>query len=209
VALLRLPPDLALPEPLCGRFVARLRFVHLGSAEEGAATLAPMRAVATPLMDLVDEMPYAAIDGVHMDPTEPMRVRERGVTLGALPAAAVDALLAVAGPDVPAPLAMVEIRVLGGAITRGPESRTPSPDGMPRSRCSSSVRPSVRPSRPSSPARRPSSRRSRRGPAAGCSTSSVRPHPSGSVGSGTTRPAHVSCRSATVSTQRACSPRIS
>ena len=50
-----------------------------------------------------------------------MPVRERGVAVDALPAAAVDALLAVAGPDVPAPLAMVEIRLLGGAIARGPE----------------------------------------------------------------------------------------
>ena len=33
----------------------------------------------------------------------------------------VDALLAAAGPDVPAPLALVEVRLLGGAIARGPE----------------------------------------------------------------------------------------
>jgi FAD/FMN-containing dehydrogenase len=121
VAMLRLPPDPALPEPLRGRFVTMLRFVHLGSAADGAALLAPMRALATPLMDLVDEMPYAAVDAVHMDPTDPMPVRERSVAVDALPAAAVDALLAAAGPDVPAPLAMVEIRLLGGAIARGPE----------------------------------------------------------------------------------------
>ena len=121
VAMLRLPPDPSLPEPLQGKFVTMLRFAHLGSAEEGAALLAPMRALATPLMDMVDEMPYAAIDAVHMDPTEPMPVRERGVAVDTLPAAAVDALLATAGPDVPAPLAMVEIRLLGGALARQPE----------------------------------------------------------------------------------------
>jgi hypothetical protein len=66
-------------------------------------------------------MPYAAIDAVHMDPVAPMPVHDRGVTVGALPAEAVEALLAVAGPDVPAPLAMVEIRLLGGAIAREPE----------------------------------------------------------------------------------------
>ena len=98
-----------------------LRFLHLGSAADGAALLAPMRALATPLMDLVDEMPYAAVDAVHLDPTDPMPVRERSVAVDALPAAAVDALLATAGPDVPAPLALVEIRLLGGAIARGPE----------------------------------------------------------------------------------------
>jgi hypothetical protein len=56
-----------------------------------------------------------------MDPTAPMPVRDRGVALGSLPAEAVDALLAVAGPDAPAPLAMVEIRLLGGAGGRRPE----------------------------------------------------------------------------------------
>jgi FAD binding domain-containing protein len=121
IAMLRLPPDPALPEPLRGRFVVALRVVHLGSAAEGEAVLAPMRAVAPPLLDLVADMPYAAIDAVHMDPVAPMPVHDRGVTVGALPAEAVEALLAVAGPDVPAPLAMVEIRLLGGAIAREPE----------------------------------------------------------------------------------------
>ena len=121
VAVLRLPPLPELPEPLRGRTVVAVRVVHLGPADEGAAVLAPMRAVAAPLMDLVAEMPYAAIDAVHMDPTTPMPVRDRGVTLGSLPAEAVDALLATAGPDVPAPLAMVEIRLLGGSVARRPE----------------------------------------------------------------------------------------
>ena len=121
VALLRLPPDPALPAPLQGRFVVQLRFTHLGSADEGAAILAPMRAVAAPLVDTVTELPYAAIDAVHMDPTTPMPVVERGVTVSSLPAEAIDAVLAVAGPDVPAPLAMVELRLLGGALAREPE----------------------------------------------------------------------------------------
>jgi FAD/FMN-containing dehydrogenase len=118
VAMLRLPPDPSLPEPLRGKFVVSVRLVHLGSAEEGEAVVAPMRAVATPLMDLIAEMPYAAVDGVSMDPPNPMPVRERGVTTDALPAEAVDALLAVAGPDVPAPVAIVEVRLLGGACAR-------------------------------------------------------------------------------------------
>jgi FAD/FMN-containing dehydrogenase len=121
VALLRLPPDPALPEPLRGRDVLSLRLTHLGPPEEGAAVVAPMRAIATPLLDTVTELPYAAVDAVHVDPITPMPVYDRGVTVGALPADAVDALLAVAGPDVPAPLAMVEIRLLGGAVARRPE----------------------------------------------------------------------------------------
>ncbi|MDD7939927.1 FAD-binding oxidoreductase [Actinomycetospora lutea] len=120
VALLRLPPDPSLPPPLQGAFVTHLRFTFLGTAAEGAALLAPMRAVATPIADMVDEMPFAAIDAVHADPTDPMPIWDDSATLGALPAEAVDALLAVAGPGVDTSLVMAELRHLGGAIARRP-----------------------------------------------------------------------------------------
>ncbi len=121
IALLRLPPDPALPAPLQGAFVTHLRFAHLGAADEGAALLAPMRAVAEPIADMVDEMPCAAIDAIHADPTEPMPIWDDSATLSALPAEAVDALLAVAGPGVETPLIMAELRQLGGAIALRPD----------------------------------------------------------------------------------------
>jgi FAD/FMN-containing dehydrogenase len=120
IALLRLPPAPELPEPLRGRFVVHLRFAHLGTAEEGARLLAPMRAVAPPIMDMIGEMPFAAVDSIHMDPTDPMPAWERGTTLRELPAAAVDTMIVAAGPDVDVPLIMLEVRHLGGAIARGP-----------------------------------------------------------------------------------------
>jgi FAD/FMN-containing dehydrogenase len=118
IALLRLPPLPELPEPLRGRFVVHLRFAHLGPAAEGAELLAPMRAVAPAVLDLVADMPYAAVDAIHMDPVDPMPTWERGATLRELPAEAVDALLAAAGPGVEVPLIMVELRHLGGAVGR-------------------------------------------------------------------------------------------
>jgi len=121
VAMLRLPPDPALPEPIRGRFVVAVRFTHLGTEEEGAALLAPMRAVAEPVLDAVADMPAAAIDAVHMDPVAPMPMWDRGIAVAELPAEAVDALLAVAGPQVDLPLAVVEMRLLGGALARRPE----------------------------------------------------------------------------------------
>ena len=66
-----------------------LRFTHLGT--DGPALLAPMRAAAPAVMDVVADMPFAAIDAVHMDPTEPMPAWDRGTALAELPAAAVDA----------------------------------------------------------------------------------------------------------------------
>lgn len=116
VALLNLPPDPRLPEPLRGRSVVALRFTHLGAG--GADLLAPMRAVAEPLMDTVTDLPYAAIDAVHMDPTDPMPGWDRGCALAELTAETADTVLAHA---VDSPLAMIEIRLLGGAIARRPE----------------------------------------------------------------------------------------
>jgi hypothetical protein len=107
-----------LPEPLRGRFVVALRFTHLGA--DGPALLAPMRAAAPPVMDVVADLPFAAIDAVHMDPTEPTPAWDRGTALAELPAAAVDAVLAQAGPGVASPLTMVEVRLLGGALARPP-----------------------------------------------------------------------------------------
>ncbi|MGI5238526.1 FAD-binding oxidoreductase [Dactylosporangium sp. CA-139066] len=120
VALLRLPPLPELPEPLRGAFVVHLRVAYLGSDEDGAALLAPMRAVAPALIDDVSRLPYAAVDAVHRDPVDPMPSRERGVLLGELTAATVDRVLDAAGPAVDVPLAMVELRHLGGAFARTP-----------------------------------------------------------------------------------------
>ena len=95
-----------------------LRFGFAGEPAEGAALLAPMRAVATPVLDAIGPMSYAEVDRIHMDPTEPMPAVTRGTLLTGLPDDLVDALLAVAGPGVDVPLALVELRLMGGALAR-------------------------------------------------------------------------------------------
>ena len=118
IAMLRLPDLPHVPAPIRGQFVVHLRVSHLGSTEDGERLLAPMRAVAPALIDAVREMPYTAVDAIHSDPVNPGPAYEAGVLLRTLPAEAVDALLAVAGPGVQIPLAMVELRQLGGATAR-------------------------------------------------------------------------------------------
>jgi FAD/FMN-containing dehydrogenase len=61
------------------------------------------------------------MDGIHMDPVDPLPAWEKGMLLSDLTAETVDALLAAAGPEVQVPLIMVEIRQLGGALARQPE----------------------------------------------------------------------------------------
>lgn len=116
VAILRLPPDPGVPEPLRGRTVAHVRFAAQVSPAEADRLLAPMRAAAPAIIDTVTTLPGTALDAVHGDPTTPLPAIERGAALRSLPAAAVDAILATAGPQVPSALASVELRLMGGRL---------------------------------------------------------------------------------------------
>jgi hypothetical protein len=63
-------------------------------------------------------MSYAAVDGIHMDPPEPLPAVTRGGLLHSMPTELVDTLLAVAGPGVDVPLVAAELRLMGGALGR-------------------------------------------------------------------------------------------
>jgi hypothetical protein len=119
IAILRMPDMEAVPPPLRGRTVVQLRVAHLGPEIEGLEVVSPMRRVATPIVDMVAEMPAAAIDAVHCDPTEPMPAWATGAFVDRVEAETIDALLAAAGPQLELPLIMVELRAIGGAGMRG------------------------------------------------------------------------------------------
>jgi hypothetical protein len=53
-----------------------------------------------------------------MDPPQPVPSQGDGAFLAGFPAAAIDALVAVAGPDAGTALSSVEVRHLGGALAR-------------------------------------------------------------------------------------------
>lgn len=121
VALLRLPPLEAVPEPLRGRFVVHVRIAYLGSAADGERLVAPLREVAPALIDTVRELPYTEVASIHQDPTDPGQFRDRSGLLRTLEAATVDALLDRVGPDADNPVPVVELRHLGGALGRPPQ----------------------------------------------------------------------------------------
>ncbi|WP_375425464.1 FAD-binding oxidoreductase [uncultured Friedmanniella sp.] len=121
VAMLRLPPDPQLPPPLQGAFVTHLRYADLGTPEEAEARLEPMRAVAPVLLDTTGELPFAAVDAVHLDPPVPMPTHDRGCTLSALPEEAVQALVSTNGEWSDSHLALVEVRLMGGALAEAPD----------------------------------------------------------------------------------------
>ena len=115
IALLRLPDMEHLPPLIRGQFVVHLRVAHLGDEASGAALLAPMRGIATPLLDGVRVMPYADVASIHMDPEGPRPGYDASALLRELTHETVDAILGVAGPAVDIPLIMAEIRHMGGA----------------------------------------------------------------------------------------------
>ncbi|MEU1268559.1 FAD-binding oxidoreductase [Streptomyces sp. NPDC005799] len=117
----RLPDIPALPEPLRGAFVVHLRVGHLGSAADGAELVAPLRAAAPALLDLVGEKPFTAIGEIHMDPVDPMPYFDRSVCLEEFSAKTARTLVELTGADSGCTLANVEIRALGGALDRAPE----------------------------------------------------------------------------------------
>jgi hypothetical protein len=118
VAILNLPPLPHVPPPLAGRTTLALRYVHTGDRRDAEALLAPLRALATPVLDSMGELACTDLDAVHRDPVDPMPAVKMTGLLRDLPPACVDALLAAAGPGTGSPLAVVELRHLGGAVGR-------------------------------------------------------------------------------------------
>ena len=115
--LLQLPPIPDIPEPLRGRSFVGVQAFYLGAEAEGAALVAPIRALG-PEIDTVATIPAAALQHVHMDPEHPVPGMGDGMLLDELPAAGIDALVAAAGPGSGSPLLSVEVRQLGGALAK-------------------------------------------------------------------------------------------
>ena len=119
VALLHLPPDPAVPEPIRGRYVVHLRIAHVGDSGEGARLARGIRAAAPVLLDALGDLPTTSLDLVHQDPPGPTPAHERGILLDQLTPDTIDAVVREA--SAPGSLLMLaEIRQLGGAIARPP-----------------------------------------------------------------------------------------
>ncbi|MCK8435670.1 FAD-binding oxidoreductase [Streptomyces sp. D2-8] len=119
-SVLRLPPIPQIPEPLRGGFWARVAIAWPGDTAEGEALIAPIREAAPVAVDLVEEMDYAALDRIHMEPQDPLPARECCLLLRDLPPDAVGAFLEQVGPTAGAdhPLLVASLRHMGGALAR-------------------------------------------------------------------------------------------
>lgn len=110
-----------IPQEIRGRFALHVRFAYLGSAEDGARLLQPLREAATPLLDTVTDMPYTRVGTIHNDPTTHGSYHIDNFQLTHLDHDAVEAILGLVGPGT-RPAVTMEVRHLGGALARPPET---------------------------------------------------------------------------------------
>ncbi len=113
--ILQFPPLPELPEELRGQKFAVVEAAYTGSKRAGVELLAPLRRLG-PEMDTFDVVPPVGLCELHMDPRDPLPYTGEALMLSDLPAQAIDAFVAAAGPGSGSPLVSAEIRHLGGAL---------------------------------------------------------------------------------------------
>ncbi|MEU8887530.1 FAD-binding oxidoreductase [Streptomyces sp. NPDC048442] len=113
-------PDLPfLPDDLRGRYVAHVRIVFNGPAQEGERLVAPLRAVAPRLSDDLGDMPYTDAGEIYREPPFPHAYSGTSVLLDGLDEDAFDAVLKATGPEADL-MVVLGVRHLGGAMSRTP-----------------------------------------------------------------------------------------
>ena len=114
--LMAVPPLPFVPAEHHGKLALVLMFVHAGDLDAGRPVLEAYRQVAAPLGEAVAPMPYPAIFELG-GPEGPMAAITRSMFLPALDDTAIDAILDFMGRP-SSPMAIVQLRVLGGALAR-------------------------------------------------------------------------------------------
>jgi FAD/FMN-containing dehydrogenase len=121
VLLLGYPDDPAVPRELRGRHITHVRIAYSGDdLAEGRRWVAPLRRIASPVVDTVRVMPYAEVGTIHHEPTDqPVPAFDRNVLLRSFDHDAATLLVKHAGPAAEARF-LAELRAWGGALSRPP-----------------------------------------------------------------------------------------
>jgi FAD/FMN-containing dehydrogenase len=116
------PPMPFLPEELHGQLAILALMCFAGDAESGEKALAPFRAIAKPLADMLRPMPYLEIYPPEQEDYHPI-VAQRTMFVDEVDDAAARTILErLEASD--APMRAVQLRVLGGAMARVPNDAT-------------------------------------------------------------------------------------
>jgi FAD/FMN-containing dehydrogenase len=111
------PPAPFIPEERVGEVMLVIYITHTGRPGEGERDVAPLRALARPIADLVSPIPYPAMYQFTRPLEEPHFALVRSMFADAIPDTAIESILAAVSNS-PGPLNIVELRALGGAVGR-------------------------------------------------------------------------------------------
>jgi FAD/FMN-containing dehydrogenase len=116
------PPMPFLPEAAHGKLIIFGMLVHAGGGEQGERAVAPFRALAEPLADMLKEMPYPEIYLPEEEGFHPI-ASDRTMFLDHVDEAVAETMLErIRASD--AMMAAAQFRVLGGAMARVPADAT-------------------------------------------------------------------------------------
>ena len=117
------PPMPFLPAEAHGKLVLMASVCYTGDPETAEAALAPLRAAATPIADMIRPMPYPELFSLVGEAEGPTHSVTRSEFVDAIEVgegeAIVEHLHAASGP-----IALAQLRVLGGAMARVPVDQT-------------------------------------------------------------------------------------
>ena len=116
------PPMPFIPEEMHGRTLVMAMLVYAGDPEEGERALAPFRALAEPLMDMLKPMSYPEMFPPEDEEYHPTAVG-RTMFLDSVGSAEADKILGYLESS-DASMRVAQLRVLGGAMARVPADET-------------------------------------------------------------------------------------
>jgi Berberine and berberine like len=126
VAFMNFPPLPAVPESLRGRSFISVRGCYCGDpAVEGEELLEPWREFGEPQVDTFRVMPFREMDVISMNPVDPIAAYTHVELLGELSPRSINKLVELAGVGSESPLVTLELRQLGGALSRPPADLSP------------------------------------------------------------------------------------
>ncbi|TDW71495.1 FAD/FMN-containing dehydrogenase [Kribbella pratensis] len=114
IAILPIPDIPQVPAPVRGKYIAQIQLAILGG--NGEELIKPLRAIGEPALDTVGELPYVDSGQIFAEPERPDSYSSRNALVSDL-----DALATVPKPAPGAPMRVIGIRHLGGALAREPE----------------------------------------------------------------------------------------
>ena len=114
IAILPIPDIPQVPAPVRGKYIAQIQLAILG--DNGEELIKPLRAIGEPALDTVGELPYVDSGQIFAEPERPDSYSSRNALVSDL-----DALATVPKPAAGAPMRVIGIRHLGGALAREPE----------------------------------------------------------------------------------------